>query len=316
MDIPLTRRALHFFKKAGPRAFLRKSWLRLRRGLPQGDQTALQQAEARLYQEKLKSLPVEDGHVTVPVLDFQMKLRAADQGLSRQLILHGIREQDAIDYLRPLLPKFRTILEIGANQGYYAIFEALNTPPDAKIYAFEPHPENVRTLKLNTALNKCPDKFPEIFQGAVSDRNGTADLQVHELSNWHSLSRVNLEGGWQSSIKVPTISLDEFCRTRGISAVDFVRMDVEGHEAEIVEGGRDILQKSPTCVLFIEIHTGLLREAGHQPEKLLQTLESLGFKTLALCGNGKQFRTSDWGSLIRNLELLLEQYGNHMFLAK
>ncbi len=318
MDVPLSTRAVHFLKKAGPKAFLRKCRLVIKHRLAARRLRGQVKIDEQRYQEKLKSLPVEEGHVTVPVLDFQMKLRANDQGLSRQLILDGVREKDAVEYLRPLLPRFRTIVEIGANQGYYAILEALNTPDDARIYAFEPHPDNVATLKLNLSLNGCAEKFAGIHQAAVSDRAGTAELRVHQLSNWHSLSRVDLPGGggWKERVNVPTVTLDQYCGSNDLRAVDFIRMDVEGHEAEIVKGAEQILRASPNCTVFIEIHSSLLREAGHRPEELLERLASLGFRKVTACGKGRQLTTSNWKQLIRNLELLMEEYGNHLFFSK
>jgi FkbM family methyltransferase len=199
----------------------------------------------------------------VPVLDFELSLRADDLGLSRELILHGIREREAVEYLRPMLAGFRVLFEIGANQGYYAIIEARGTPPDAKIYAFEPHPDNVHTLQRNIELHRCAAKFAEVVQVAVSDQCGMDELNVHGLSNWHSLSDVELpKGGWQKTLRVETVTLDDFCRRRGIEAVDFVRMDVEGHEAAVVDGAGQILKESPACVLFIELHSAMLREIG------------------------------------------------------
>jgi len=265
----------------------------------------------------MASLPVTDGHVTVPVLDFRLRLRASDAGLSRELILHGIRERDAVEYLRPLLPNFRTIIEIGANQGYYAILEARETPPGAKIYAFEPHPDNVETLKLNLELNGCGDKFAEIHQAAVSDQGGSAELNIHGLSNWHSLSHVALpKGGWQRTLRVDTVSLDGFCQQRGITAVDFVRMDVEGHEAAVVDGATAILKASPNCVVFIEVHTGMLRAIGRSAEALIERMKELGFQSVTLCGKGRNLNHASLDHVIRNLELVTEAHGPHAFFFK
>jgi FkbM family methyltransferase len=317
MDEPLLTRAVRFLRRAGLKAFLRKAWLLLQNRHKARRHRTVANVEEQAYREKLRKLPLHDGHVTVPVLDFTMKLRADDQGLSRQLILRGVREDDAVQFLTPLLPRFRTIIEIGANQGYYAILEALKTPADARIFAFEPHPDNVATLLANLKTNNCEHKFADIFQGAVSDRDGTARLNVSRLSNWHTLSNVTLPGeGWQQAIEVPTISLDCYCAAKGIDTVDFVRMDVEGHEAEVVKGATRVLGASRDCVLFIELHSALLRQVGHDPADLLRLLHRLGFSTAVACGRGTQSRIEDWGYLVDKLELVTEEFGNHMFFFK
>jgi FkbM family methyltransferase len=316
MDEPISKRAFHFLKKAGPKAFVRKCWLAARNRLASRPNQGRDRRDSEHYQQKLRNLTVSDGHVTVPVLDFHLRLRVDDLGLSRELIMHGIRERDAVEYLRPLLPGFRVILEIGANQGYYAILEARETPPEARIYAFEPHPDNVRTLRLNTELNGCADKFGEILQAAVSDRCGTAKLNVHGQSNLHSLSQSPVLGRWQKTLRVETVTLDEFCRGRGIAMVDFVRMDVEGHEAAIVDGAADILKTSPGCVMFIELHSGLIRESGGSPEAMLRQLKALGFASVTVCGRGRSLHNASMDHIIRNLELLTEEYGAHFFFFK
>ena len=317
MDQPFSVRAFGFLRKAGPRAFVRKCWLAVRNRWARRADQDRDRTDSECYQQKLQSLPVSDGHVTVPVLDFQLRLRADDLGLSRELIINGVRERDAVEYLRPLLPSFRVIFEIGANQGYYAILEARETPPETKIYAFEPHPDNVRTLRLNSELNGCAGKFAEIQQMAVSDQCGTAELNVHGLSNWHSLSPVELpKGGWQNTLRVETVTLDDFSRRRGITAVDFVRMDVEGHEAAVVDGAAQILEASPACVMFIELHSAFLRGIGRPPEALLEKIQTLGFKRATVCGKGRNPHSVSIDQLIRHLELVTEEHGNHMFFFK
>jgi FkbM family methyltransferase len=317
MDEPLFKRAFHFLKKAGPKAFIRKCWLAARNRLAGRSDRGRDRRDWEQYQQKLRNLTVSDGHVTVPVLDFQLRLRADDLGLSRNLIMHGIRERDAVEYLRPLLPGFRVILEIGANQGYYAILEARETPPEARIYAFEPHPDNVRTLRLNTELNGCAGKFGEILQAAVSDRCGTAELNAHSHSNLHSLGQSDLpQGRLQKTLRVETVTLDEFCRRRGITGADFVRMDVEGHEGAIVDGAAHILKTSPGCVMFIELHSGLIRQSGRSPEAMLRQLKAFGFTHVTVCGRGRSLPDASMDHIIRNLELVTDEYGAHFFFSK
>jgi FkbM family methyltransferase len=269
------------------------------------------------FQEKLQSLPGTNGHVIVPVLNFRLKLRTDDLGLTKDLVLSGVREREAVDFLRPMLHGFRTVVEIGANQGYYAILEALETAPEAKIYAFEPHPDNIRTLRLNIELNECGAKFAEVIQAAVSDRSGTSELNIHALSNWHSLNRIALpKGGWKSALSVDTVTLDDFCRSRNIEMVDFVRMDVEGHEAAVVDGATQVLSVSRDCVVFIELHSALLRQVGRSSEAMVERLKTLGFRRVTTCGKGRQPYSTNMDDFGRNLELITEEHGNHIFFFK
>ena len=316
MHDTLARRSIHFLSKAGIIAFAHKTALVLLNRINRWNHRKRSENDQRIYDEKMEKLPSDANHVQAPVLDFRMKLRLDDKGLSRDLIIHGIREKDATGYLRPLLRDRRTIIEIGANQGYYAIMEAVDSPPGARIHAFEPHPENVDTLKMNIQLNSCADKFATVEQVAISCVDGIANLYIHDLSNWHSLADVGLQGGWRGVMQVPTLSLDTYCKNNTISHIDFVRMDVEGHEIEVVKGGCDILQRSEDCLIFMELHTRQLRQMGHSGEELLRILASLGFNYITVCGKGKFLKSQSPDYVIKMLELVTEKYGHHFFISK
>src|SRR4051794_37051045 len=158
MEKSLLLRGLHFLRKAGVRRFTHKTALWAQASIDQRYAAFRDRNSDTQLKHKLAAFPREGDHVTVSVMDFTMKLRADDPGLSKELILHGIRECDAVHYLKPYLSQCKSILEIGANQGYYLIQEALHSPADAKIHAFEPHPENLKTAKLNVTLNGIENK--------------------------------------------------------------------------------------------------------------------------------------------------------------
>jgi FkbM family methyltransferase len=314
-ELPLFRRGYHFLRKAGLLRFTIKMayWLRL-----YFDRTRTQrgkQSESRFY-DRISQLPCQDGHVTIPVLDFKMKVRANDPGLSKELVLAGGRELDAVYFLRPYLARCETILEIGANQGYYLIQEALHSPEHARIYAFEPHPENVKTAALNLALNGVAAKC-KLVEGAISDTGGQRRLNVSQRSNWHTLGPSNqkqLEFSGES-LDVQAFSIDGYTSEVGIDRVDLIRMDVEGHEIAVIRGAVQTIQRSPKILIFLEFHTSLIRQAGESPEQFLSDLRNLGLRCVAVCGNGKYLRNPTWDTLIKGLELITTRYGTHMFFS-
>jgi FkbM family methyltransferase len=317
VETPLLHRGIHFLRKAGFRKFALKTvlWGRAlfyKRYLSYRDQ----KLDCELAR-RLATLPQIDGHVAIPVLDFVMKVHAGDPGLSRELILHGVRERDAVQFLKPHLSRCATIIEIGANQGYYLIQEARYSPPNAMIHAFEPHPDNVRTAALNIALNDVAHKC-RLEQAAISDKRGKSHLIVSNRSNWHTLTPliendVHATGG---TMDVETRALDEYTAAANIKQVDLIRMDVEGHEYAVIRGAVETIKRSPNVLIFLEFHTSLLRQAGESPEDFLKLLQSLGLKCLVVCGYGRHLVEPGWGELIRDLELIITRYGTHMFFMK
>jgi FkbM family methyltransferase len=317
MEHPLLQRGIHFLRKAGVRRFALKTahWAQTsirQRGAAYRDRRTDEELRARLLE-----LHLDDGHVVIPVLDFVMKVRANDPGLSKELILDGVRERDAVEFLRPYLSRCKTIVEIGANQGYYLIQEGLHSPDDATIHAFEPHPHNVKTAALNMTLNGIVHKC-RLAEAAISESSGKSRLVVSNRSNWHTLNPCAAESLdlADETIEVNTFSLDEYFATAGIVPVDLIRMDVEGHEFAVIRGAVQTIACSPNILIFLEFHTSLLRQSGESPERLLGELRDLGFKCLTVCGKGKHLRNPSWDDLINGLELITAVYGTHMFFAR
>ena len=77
----------------------------------------------------------------------------------------------------------------------------------------------------------------------------------------------------------PAISLDELARQVGRSPTH-VKIDVEGFEGAVLEGGREVLSGHPAPLLFLELHNQILRDRGEDPKAVLTLLERQGYKVL------------------------------------
>ena len=102
-------------------------------------------------------------HVIRKVHNYEMVLDLYDQGLSRVLIFFGTRELDHKLILERELKEGMTMLDLGANIGYYALMESKLIGESGFIYALEPHPTNVDLLKTNIQLNKIDERI-EVHQ--------------------------------------------------------------------------------------------------------------------------------------------------------
>ena len=151
----------------------------------------------------------------------------------------------------------RSIFDIGANTGLYSILTAIGNK-SCEIIAFEPHPTNINRLKKNISLNNILNV--KIVEKALGNTIGKInfsiplDDSVADTSSANSeFSRATYEGRikWKE-IEVPQITLDSLCEEDQIKTVDLVKLDVEGYEMEVLQGGTLFFQKfSP--VIFCEI---------------------------------------------------------------
>lgn len=165
-----------------------------------------------------------------------------------------------------------TVLDIGAQFGYFSLVAAKQIGHGGKVYSFEPISSNFDLLKRNIQMNGYTGIIHPI-QKAISERIKKATFFIYKDSDSHSMYRhpqVNIE----ETISVDCITVDEFLRGE---PVDVIKIDIEGNEPYALEGMKQTIKKSDKLVLFTEFAPAYLRRAGVKPRDYLTYLESLGF---------------------------------------
>ncbi len=220
-------------------------------------------AEARLrptFSERLKYA------VVPPSLYIRHLVAAAPR--------RGEREIALVPYLAD--PE-RGAVDIGANKGVYAY--ALHGHV-RRVVAFEPNPRIHPVLVRN--MRGCGNV--EVQALALSDRDGSATLRIPWGGRGHSNQRATLGATWTPhendlQVTVETRRLDAL----GLSAIGFMKIDVEGHERAVLEGARETIARDrPT--LLVEIEEG---HSGIPIEEMLGFVESLGYRGLFLSRGGQ-----------------------------
>ena len=152
-------------------------------------------------------------------------------------------------------------LDIGANAGYWTI-------PLARIFpfafAFEPDPLIRKRLLRNVGLNGLKDLT--VSELAVSDSSGTAKFAVRRaLDNSGALndgigSLVNFGSFLESTLEVPTVTLDDYFSTSSLT-LGLIKIDVEGAEDMVLRGSRTVLeQQRPIVVSELLFPVGINKE--------------------------------------------------------
>ena len=172
-----------------------------------------------------------------------------------------------------------TVFDIGANAGHHLLPLAKLCGASGRVIAFEPVPENVTCLLETLRLNHLENVT--VHQLAISDREGVAELRftgvfdgfacLTEGGHGHSEKKAMTA----ASIPVRTIDLDTFCRQRGISRVDLIKIDIEGAEMLALRGmSRILCAYRPVLILelwgsqHVEQGPKLLRELGNETRTL------------------------------------------------
>jgi FkbM family methyltransferase len=291
----------------------------------------LEEARRLRYERTaLERAKIVNGKVELRIHGQRMNVLANDPGISRDLIVYGKRETAAVKVLSELLVGNMTIIEVGANLGYYVLLEAAKISAKSRIYAFEPSPQNFSILQTNVELNGLTNNVV-LHQMAISSFDGTANLGLEKNSNWHHLDPIDDDHfrpeRW---IEVPVCSVDSFCEKNGIHEINLLRLDVEGHEYAVIEGAKGILEKSKQCIIFLELHIGVIERLKQDPFQILRLLEKSGFRCYCITGVGRtvygagrgihdQGRTIynvDWRTLTRRFYFFNWYYGSHFFFIK
>lgn len=212
------------------------------------------------------------------IYNFEMYLDIFDDGLSKQLIKYKKRELDHKYILEKVLKPGFNVLDIGANIGYYTLIEKQLTGESGKIIAVEPSPANIELLKINAELNAF--KNIKIFQAAISSHPGKKDFFLSYESNlntFHNYGSVesHLTG---ETIEVDTYTVPGILREANCEKLDLIRMDVEGHEVDVIEGMLEqIADEALLPSIIFETHISRYNEENNM-RNILKQLFSHGYQ--------------------------------------
>lgn len=196
-----------------------------------------------------------------------------------QSMLEGTHDAALFDAVRLPLAG-RTCWDVGAHIGYHSLMFAALTGLEGRTVAFEPNPANL-SLQLHLERNPRLAARITVKPWALSDTTGKAKFCFAEhvesgLSSGGHLVGADVPSSTQTcaylkETDVVTHTLDELVQEGTVPAPDLLKIDVEGAEAAVLNGGRDYLRaKRP--VLMIEVHHVL------QMMEVQQLLLSLGYQ--------------------------------------
>jgi FkbM family methyltransferase len=166
------------------------------------------------------------------------------------------------------------IWDVGANTGYYTTQLAERTGPSGKVFAFEPSPINLTRLKKAAAgLSNVT-----LFGLALSDRDGRGAFRQGD-DQLGATSRMVDQKECADHMTIEMVRGDDVIARGWAETPNVVKIDVEGHELEVLLGLCDQFPNGQLRDVFVEIHFRLLYEAGRSdvPGKIVMLLEAAGF---------------------------------------
>ena len=155
-------------------------------------------------------------------------------------------EEDIVQQFSPKLGDI--VIDVGAAFGFYSIVASKKVGKQGKVVAIEPQPDSFEMLNKNIKLNKLKN---------ISTLNHAVSLKKTTLKLYSSYSTVQERAGQnpQQYIEVSADNLDNLLGQLAIDEANWIKVDVEGAELEVLKGATGILSKSRDLALFVEVHS-------------------------------------------------------------
>lgn len=257
-----------------------------------------------IYKYLYRNLAVNE--VTLNVHGTRMIIRTSVfDGISHELLYDSAHEQYETKLFRQSLTEGMTVVDIGANIGYYTLLASRLVGNNGKVFAFEPELENYALLVRNIKLNGYENVIP--VKKAVSSRTGKADLFLNKENGAHGFlpDREGIVG----VTTVETVSLDQYFKGRE-HPIDVIKIDVEGAELAVLQGMSNIIRKNDNLKIFTELFWPEgLQKSAFSPRQYWDNLTEFGFKFIYLINDTEQrLELTDLSSLVR--------YGEGRSIAK
>ena len=208
----------------------------------------------------------------------------ADPVIARSYLNRGVWSEGIVDVLVEALHDGGTLIDIGANVGLTSI--PLARVDGVQVIAFEPHPDNLRHLRASIAWNDLSDRV-DVHALALADEAGTMPLEIspvnmgdHRLRSAPDPATGALfDEDTRDVINVPVNRLDDVIDRNSLTRPLVVKLDVQGAEALVIDGGRWVIGAADLLVL--EFWPYGLRRHGSDPTGLIAELAGM-FSELAI----------------------------------
>ena len=187
------------------------------------------------------------------------------------------REAEILEHFNP--KKGDTVLDVGAHLGRYTLISAQKVGNNGKVISIEANPSVLKKLKKNIELNELTNTAS--FNYAVYSLKTKIKLFIPNegLKNTIYNSVIsNRSINSEKFIEVNGDTLDNILCYAGINAenVNWIKIDVEGAELEVLKGAHNILSKSKDIALLIEVHN--IAEGTSLYENIMELLKTYDFK--------------------------------------
>jgi FkbM family methyltransferase len=192
-----------------------------------------------------------------------------------------------------------TVLDVGANLGYYTLLAAREVGQSGRVFAFEPDPRTLASLRNNIRRNSFENVT--VVPKAASDGANACDFYLSDTASHSGLSRSMDPRSIIGITTVETVAIDDVL---GETTVGVIKMDIEGAEPAALRGMQHILARNPSACLFVEFNPAALAAGNSSHAEFLAQLRSLFDEILVIDEQRQQLEPLANGAITGRTNLL------------
>lgn len=189
--------------------------------------------------------------------------------------------------LKSILNSGDVVIDVGAYMGYYSLLAGKLIGDKGKVFSFEPSPVHFDSLNKNILRNKLDNI--KTFNLAVSNKKGV--VSFYEAGSGSSLIKKEAEthiGRKIKPIRVKAVTLNDFTKKEKIKHIDFIKIDVEGWDLQVLKGASDLLKVKDAPDVMVEVFDTVLKRGGFSANEVLAYMKSFDYIAYAFTNNGLQ----------------------------
>ncbi|MBT6052066.1 MAG: FkbM family methyltransferase [Candidatus Scalindua sp.] len=237
-----------------------------------------------IYARNLKSLML-----SIVMNIFQNNTYKVNRGIAKGLCRKGglgfvpsyskQTNEDSFLIEQQSLLENKIVYDIGANNGLFSLFFARAVGPKGQVLAIEPNPACFKQLSDNISINNFSNvracKFA-IGKDNYSDTMAFSKLYMGQGSLDTTIKERTLKSKTSSVIDIEVFSLDYLIKNKNYPIPDFIKIDVEGLENDVLVGMKEIIKEYKPQI-FLENHGATVKEKVNNIESIIEILSNNGY---------------------------------------
>lgn len=188
-------------------------------------------------------------------------------------------DKTEIDLLKQIIKAGDSVLDIGANIGFYAKILSTLTGNKGQVFCFEPDSQNFKYLAKNTKGIKNIN----LFNKAVSDKTDVIKVYKSKLLNVdHRTYPVN---NYDSIEEISSVSIDELIAEKVIGKVNVIKIDIQGYELTAFNGMKQLLSANNDIKIIAEYWPHGFKRAGTSAIAFYDFFDAMGYSFYLIDGD-------------------------------